>query len=98
MSNMPKARELMDEAERKTSKAMELLDEARDLYAQAKRLSVRQSPVRRSRAVEMEITEDVKWAVKDLAKRKPNMTVHQIAQRVGLRNGGRVSEILNGKR
>jgi hypothetical protein len=54
--------------------------------------SVRQAPKLR-----MQISDEVKAQVRSLAY-STDMTMGQIADRVGLRNQGRVSEILSGKR
>lgn len=97
MSDMARARELMDLGMLKMQHAQDLIDEANDLFKQARKLSIRASPVRRARQQEIAITEDVRDKVHALAGNRA-LTEHDIARRVGLRNGGRVSEILNGKR
>jgi hypothetical protein len=94
---MGRARELIDEAVAKQNQAMELLEEAKELYAEAKALTYRASPIRRAPVERVYIDDDIRAEVIDLAKRK-KMTMHDIARKVGLRNGGRVSEILNDKR
>ena len=91
------ARYLMAKAVAKQEAAMKLLEEAKELHEQALVLTYRQSPVRRAPVERVEIDDDIRAEVFDLAKRK-KMTMHEIALEVGLRNGGRVSEILNGKR
>jgi len=96
MSDMARARVLMARSRSKMLEAMALIDEAHDLSRKAEALTVRASPVRRA-PMEMEfISSDMREAVIDLAETE--MTMHQIAEQVGLRNGGRVSEILRGKR
>jgi len=76
--------------------AVELITEATILSRQAEALTVRASPVRRAPAEWGFISSDQRDKVLDLAE--TNMTMHEIAEQVGLRNGGRVSEILRGKR
>jgi hypothetical protein len=57
----------------------------------------REPSVRQAPRLRMQITEETKAQVRSLA-RSTDMTMVQIADRVGLRNQGRVSEILNNKR
>jgi hypothetical protein len=97
MSDMARARELMDQGMQKMADAQNLIDEANDLFTEARKLSIRASPVRKARMREIPITSDIRDRVHTLAKDR-QLTEHDIARRVGLRNGGRVSEILNGKR
>jgi ATP phosphoribosyltransferase regulatory subunit HisZ len=97
MSNMTRARELMDKARAKRRRGMELFDEADELDAEARKLTFREPSVRRAREVETDITDEMREKIAILARNR-SLTMHDIARRVGLRNGGRVSEILNGKR
>jgi hypothetical protein len=97
MSDMARARELMDLGMQKMEHAQDLIDEANDLFKQARRLSIRASPVRRAPHQVIDITDDMRDKVETLAQNK-KLTMHDIARRVGLRNGGRVSELLTGKR
>jgi hypothetical protein len=72
------------------------IKQARKLIRQALALMTREPPIKRSKPKRVVITTKVRARVKNLASMgKSN---HQIAEIVGLANGGRVSEILNGKR
>lgn len=53
--------------------------------------------VRQAPRLKMQVSDETKAQVRALAY-STDMTMGQIADRVGLRNQGRVSEILNGKR
>ena len=57
----------------------------------------RHPAVRRVRSKPVLITPAMKTQIRLLA-RTTDMTAHQIANRVGVRNSGRVSEVLNGRR
>jgi len=57
----------------------------------------REKYVRHARLVSQEITDAMKRKVHKLSENL-NLTETDIARRCGLRNAGRVSEILNGKR
>lgn len=76
---------------------MKLLEEAKELREEAMTPTYRASPIRRAPVERIEIDDDIRAEVIDLAKHR-KMTMHDIARKVGLRNGGRVSEILNDKR
>jgi hypothetical protein len=70
---------------------------ARSLLEVALNETWRAPSVRQAPKLPMRITDEVKTQVRALAY-STDMTMGQIADRVGLRNQGRVSEILNGKR
>ena len=61
-------------------------------------LMTRAKAVRRAKAKQKTITPAQKRAVFRIAAEEPDTHCHEIANRVGLANGGRVSEILTGKR
>ena len=61
-------------------------------------LMTRAKAVRRARQKQKPITAAQKRAVLVLVKQDPDMHYHEIANRVGLANGGRVSEIVTGRR
>lgn len=62
----------------------------------ALKLMVRRPPVKRVRAVQPRIDRTVRAEVRRLAAM--GLSNHEIANQTGLRNQGRVSEILTGKR
>jgi hypothetical protein len=70
---------------------------ARSLLQKALDESWRAPAVRAAPRLRMQISDDTKAQVRALAY-STDMTMGQIADRVGLRNQGRVSEILNNKR
>jgi hypothetical protein len=76
--------------------ARDLLDTAMQSLRDAKRLMVREPPVKRAKSTRTLYTEALRREVRRLARL--GKSHHQIANLVGLPNGGRVSEILNGKR
>jgi hypothetical protein len=77
-------------------KARELIAASRNLLDLALNMMTREPAVKRAPAKRVKITEAIRSQVKTLAKE--GKTEHQIAEQVGLRNAGRVSEILNGLR
>jgi hypothetical protein len=77
-------------------KAREMIQASRHLLDLAVSLMTREPAVKKAPAKRIKITEAIRTQVKALAAE--GKTNHQIAEIVGLRNGGRVSEILNGKR
>jgi hypothetical protein len=79
------------------ARAHTMIEEGMGLIEEAKAQTFRQSPARRATPERIEITDDTRDEVFHLL-RHSDMTMHEIAQEVGLRNGGRVSEILSGKR
>jgi hypothetical protein len=92
------ARKLMAAASEKTAQAQALLAEAADMYERAEALTYRASPVRRAAGVSEIITKKMRDQVFFYADHYPDMTTSEIAIKAGLRNMGRVSEILRGKR
>jgi hypothetical protein len=87
----------VDEAFRLFDTAQAHLEKASDLMVEAMGLIKRQTPIRRARPVRVEITSEMREQIERLSRDK-RLTQADIARRVGLRNGGRVSEVLNGKR
>ena len=69
---------------------------ARRCCTEALVLMKRSYPVRRAPPTRKRITPSQKRAV--LALKHSDLTMHEIANRVGLANGGRVSEIMGHKR
>jgi hypothetical protein len=59
---------------------------------------VRAKAVRRAKRKQGKITASQIMAAKRIAAEEPNTHCHEIANRTGLANGGRVSEIITGKR
>ena len=70
---------------------------AKSLLEAALDASWRAPAVRTAPRLKMQVSDTVKAQVRALAY-STDMTMGQIADRVGLRNQGRVSEILSGKR
>jgi ribosomal protein L13 len=97
MSDIVEARRLIAEAQLKRAEAMALQREADAMTARAVKMMVRKSPVRRANARRVFITDDMEQSIHAMAK-DPRLTMHDIGIKVGLRNGGRVSEVLTGKR
>ena len=62
---------------------------------QALQLMTREKPVRLATRRREYITEKVRQDIHDLSRRFPDMTQHEIANRLHLRSVGRVSEVLN---
>ena len=92
MSNIPRAREILA-----IVLAHGEIDAAsRRQITRALRFMTRESPVRRSKPRHMPITADMRRQIRRLAD--SDMSQYDIAERVGLRNAGRVSEVLSGKR
>ena len=89
MSDIAKAREMIVIANQAITNAQHCLDFAL-------RLINREPPIKKAAAKSVRITPEIRTRVKALATE--GKTEHEIAQLVGLRNAGRVSEILNGKR
>ena len=88
-SDIPKARRLLIEG-------MQRKDW--DYVHAALLLMTRAKAVRRARRKQGRITEAQKRKVLLIAMKEPDTHYHEIADRVGLTNGGRVSEIVTGKR
>jgi ribosomal protein L13 len=97
MSDIVGARRLLAEAQLKRAEATALQREADALTKQAVKMMVRKSPVRRANARKVTITNDMQEQIHAMAKDR-RLTMHDIGIKVGLRNGGRVSEVLTGKR
>lgn len=97
MSNVVRARELLELAEQKRAEAMELLEDANVMSLQARKLMYREPQVRRARAATVHITDEMREEIERLKKDR-RLTQADIARKVGLRNGGRVSEVMHGKR
>lgn len=78
--------------------ARELIALAQGLLNQAVKRMTREPPAKKKApARSVKITDAIRAQVKALAA-EGTKTNHQIAEIVGLRNGGRVSDILHGKR
>ena len=97
MSKIVEARALMAQIERKRNVIRDIEDEIDALHRQALKLMVREPAVRRARGETVPITDDMRDEIERLSKNK-RLTMHDIGRKVGLRNGGRVSEVLTGKR
>lgn len=92
MSNIPLARELLTDVYK--SARSNLTTEERSSFRKALRLMTRRTPLRRAKLERIAITKKMKKKIVKLAK-DPTMTSHAIANAVGLRNSGRVSEVLH---
>jgi len=90
MSDIAQARELIEQV---LNFIPPLPVPAQRKLRQALVLMWREPPVRRAPAKPTIITAKIRKLVKDL--NNTGLTEHQIAERVGLRNGGRISEILH---
>jgi hypothetical protein len=90
MSNLIVARKLLQNART-------LHKQADDLVRDAMKLMRREPPIRKSKPKRVAVTEGMRREIFRLAKNK-DLSIHEIGNRVGLRNSGRVSEILNEKR
>ncbi|UYO50289.1 hypothetical protein KQX64_06865 [Rhodopseudomonas palustris] len=91
-SNIPRARELI-------AAIVANYPASTSAHKQAKaalRLMTRAAPIKRTRGARIEITDAMRRRVRRLAE--AGTSHHDIAVAVGLRNAGRVSEILRGKR
>lgn len=92
MSNIPQARAILEEVidytddyniKRRLGKALQLMH--------------RVTEIRRASEVRQVINSEMRAKVRNLVH-TTDLTMHQVATKVGLRNGGRVSEIMHGKR
>ena len=93
MANIPKARELLQQA-----LEFEMQDEARTLITDALDLMFRDYSLgRKAPKQSAPVTEGVKRSIEIYASTHPNMTQQDIASMFNV-NAGRVSEILTGKR
>ena len=88
-SDVPKARQLL-------LTGLELEDW--DYVEAALPLMVRAKAVRRAKRKQRKITPAQIRAARRIALLEPDTHEHEIANRVGVANGGRISEILTGKR
>jgi hypothetical protein len=91
MSDIPKARELLNEVEHMT----ELL-QIRRLVRQALGLMIREPACRRAPSRPTIITPATRKYIRKLAR--TDHTLHEIANLTGIYNMGRISEVLNGHR
>jgi hypothetical protein len=90
MSNVIEARRFLTQARLMHKRGDELT-------RAAMRLMTREPPVRRGKAIKIKVTDAMRREIVELA-RNPSLTMHMIGEKVGVRNIGRISEILNGKR
>jgi hypothetical protein len=90
MSDIAAARELIEQA---INHIPPPSASAQRLLRKALVLMWREPPVRKAPAKPTIITPEIRKLVKEL--NNSGLTEHQIAERVGLRNGGRISEILH---
>jgi len=92
MSNIPLARDMIEAV----IQCIDVPSLKRQLR-KAVSLMTREKYIRHARPVSQVITDEMKAKVHKLHENL-NLTETDIARRTGLRNAGRVSEILNGKR
>ena len=92
MSNIPRARTILEEAKRKTSER-----ETKFLITAALRLMTRVKSVQRIGSRPQTISAEMRRQIFRLHK-EGKKTEHEIANAVGLRNAGRVSDVLHGRR
>lgn len=97
MSDIPRARRLLYEARQHLTLAERELAHVGSKLLQAATLLDREPQARRVKGKHVPITPKLRRAVIDLAA-NTKLTQEEIAQATGLRNAGRVSEILSGKR
>jgi hypothetical protein len=93
-SDVPLARQVLQTV----LKECDIDDTARRLIRRAIGLMIRAKQVRRARAKHLTITATQKARARRIATCEPDTTYHEIANRTGIANGGRVSEIITGKR
>jgi hypothetical protein len=91
MSNIPRARELLGEIEHMTDLLV-----IRRQVRRALSYMLREPPCRRVAGRPTLITPETKIEIRRLGR--SGLTMHQIANRTGVYNMGRISEVLNGKR
>ena len=96
MSDVPKARGILQEMLLKYG-AEDISPRARREITRALALMTREKAARRAPSLRQPIDKEMRLKVRTLW-RTTNLTSHQIANRVGLRNSGRISEIVHGKR
>jgi hypothetical protein len=92
-SDIPRARQILERALSYTD-----LNIVRGEIRHALSFMTRVSAIRRAPAQRVVITAAKRKRIKKLARSYPRATQHQIADAIGLRNSGRVSEVLHGKR
>ena len=88
-SNIPKARELL-----RTGMKLKDWDYVRAALA----LMTRAKAIRRARQKQGKITDAQKREARRILLQEPDTHMHEIANRTGIRNSGRISEIANGLR
>jgi hypothetical protein len=88
-SNIPRARQLLQTG-------LETRDW--DYVVAALTYMTRAKAIRRARTKQKPITQKQIQAAKRIAMQEPDTHEHEIANRVGVANSGRISEILNGLR
>lgn len=93
MSNIPRARELIEHVLDTEKPSPEI----RHYLRRALRLMRRVPFCRRASAKPMVIDRNLRQRVRQLAE-TTDMTMHEIANKVGLRSSGRVSDVMHGKR
>ena len=106
MSDVPQARDeleialnRLDDLQEWVNGTQRHIDLTRQQVVRALSLMTREPAVRcAKRKHHVRITKELIREVISLAQNSPDMTIHDIADVVGLRNSGRVSEILTGKR
>ena len=99
MSDMKKARLVLADLLQRNNYIAALCDKQETDLKVLARLITREPPVRRARrGPPIVITDELAADVIEMAESNPNMTLHEIANRTGLRSVGRPSEILTGKR
>ena len=92
MSDIPKARALLNEIESMTDLLAIRRQVRRAIGLMTREPACRRAPEKRV-VLDYKIKARIRWLA-----RHTDMTIHQIAEEVGVRNNGRVSEVLNGKR
>jgi hypothetical protein len=94
MSNIPRARELIQQVIDHPLTHMS----ARGTLRYVLRLMYREEYARRAPAKRQVIDKNLRRRIKRMSRTYPTMTEHEIANAVGLRSSGRISEVLHGKR
>ena len=92
MSDIPRAREIIEAI----LKIVELNPIVRRELHKALALMTREKHIRRARGTRCKIDVSMRRKIRNLSL--TDMTMHEIADQVGLHNIGRVSEVLNRKR
>lgn len=94
MSNIPRARTILERVLLDPS----LSTATRRRISLALSLMTRVKYCRRAPAKRKVIDRKLRRQVRKLVTTRPELTMHEIANAVGLRSGGRVSEVMHGKR